>query len=233
MVKKRVIEGSPAFENLLESTEKNGMTSAETTDVLATAQALSVSEDQKDHTDLISLLRSLTNPTREPIDPSILQTMEPTKLLGIHLGSIMAVTGCPFGRDFVGVDMSEKDPTILVERSYAEWKTAQTRRRTVIIFKASVPILIYREVQWKTAPVFLPGGGTRNFYGRHYMSSGVVVVLPSKQVFDLSTGPDSEGSIRPILTNPRPMDPTDPLIQYVEPRRRDRKAVQQPIDLLQ
>src|SRR5699024_618155 len=119
------------------------------------------------------------------------------------------------------------------ERSYAEWKTAQTKRRTVIIFKASVPILIYREVQWKAAPVLLPGGGTRDFYGRHYISSGVVVVLPSKQVFDLTTGPDSRGFIRPSLTNPRPMDLADPLLQYVEPRRRDRKAVQQPIDLLE
>lgn len=221
-------EVTPSFERVIERASDQGLSVSDISEITAAAIAAAEIDDDQEAS---RLLRSIVTSERPPLDTEFIRNQLGGRALGIHMGSPLSVINCPFGRTEVGIDPGTTDPFTLVDMTFAEWKTAQTSRKTVIFFKLGTPVLLYRDVVWVDSPPAAPGHDGRDFHGRHYIASGEVTVLETGEVFDFWTDKDSDGMVRPYLS-PRSTNAHDDLVQHLQRRSRARKSITQPIDLL-
>lgn len=231
--KKINVEVSAGFADILSEAASRGMPAVEVTEMFAEAWTMAKGNDDAAAGTLLRRVLSENGSVFKGED-FIACAKEPA--VGVHVGDPRTVTNCPFGRDYVGIDAGELRPDVLVERTFAEWrvgpKTVRSRH-IVIIYKASQPMAIYRDVTWGRSPDQLPDGqpGRQN-KGRHYVASAEVTFFGPGKTYAFEAHADERGFIRPHLSNERPLDQTDPVLSYVLSHRRERRAVQQPLDLL-
>ncbi|HCJ53369.1 MULTISPECIES: hypothetical protein [Glutamicibacter] len=157
--------------------------------------------------------------------------------VAIHIGAPRSVENCPFGRAEVGLDAGERDPEILLERTFAEWRISRKTKRhrdLVVIYKNTEPVACYRNFVWSESPdERLDGVPGRQNKGRHYLASGDVTFFELGTTYRFST--EVKGRfIRAQLTDGEGanMDMSDEVLAYLASHTRQRKAVQQPLDLL-
>lgn len=232
-MKKLNVTVTARFASFLNEAAEHGKPASEVTEILA--EALTAAREYRDE-DAGELLRSILQESEVPFKAEEFLKLAQEPALAIHIGSPKTVSNCPFGRTHIGLDAGEVRTDVLAERTFAEWrvalKTVKTRQ-TVIIYKATLPVAIYRDVTWGRSPDEMPNkqSGRENM-GRHFIASGEVTFFGPGKTFTIDTRPNSGGLIRPHLTNERPMDTNDAVLAYVGSHSRERKAVQQPLDLL-
>lgn len=145
-----------------------------------------------------------------------------------------AIEHCPFGRTYVGIDSTETDLHTLVEATYAEWRTAQTHRDLVVIFRQGIPRLAYLDVEWDDSPL-LYRGRPRDFKGRHFISNATVINLTSTHAAhrpELLTTTRDQDDIVSFQLTPTNTTINPDLITYLRNHQRMRPTLQQPIDKL-
>ena len=102
-----------------------------------------------------------------------------TRPLAIHAGPRKATQDDEsFNRSLIGLELG----TPIAERvagTYAEWRTAQTRRCVVTIYQATTPSVLYADARWTDSPT-----GKRK-----YIASATVVDLedPTLPLYTLTT----------------------------------------------
>lgn len=231
--KKLNVEVSALFAGILSDAAERGRPAAEVTEVIA--EAWIAAKDNRDEA-AGSLLRSILGDPNSLFKAEDFLRLAQEPAVGVHVGDPRAVTHCPFDRSSVGLEVGEMRPHILVERTFAEWRVGPKtvrNRHIVIIYKASQPVAIYRDVTWGRSPDVLPDKQPgRHNKGRHFIASAEVTFFGPGKTFKFEAHTDERGFIRPHLSDERLLDLMDPVLSYVGSHPRERKAVQQPLDML-
>lgn len=228
----KTLSSPPALSALLELAIRHGLTNEDALGIVAAAwTTANVGEHQRAG----EMLHDILNPTANLFNAVEFKNIARRPALGIHMGDPKAVTKCPFGRGYVGINANETDPQVLAERTSAEWSINQKwtkQRDTVIVYKRGEPVAIYRNVEWDRSPDLQPNGESRDNKGRFFIRAADVTFFKAGETYALDYAQDEQGFWRPILTHGRPWDTADPVLSYAANRPRRRKAVRQPVDLL-